>query len=61
MQTQKSSLLWVDCRLVNVQGISPLESLSAHLTVVDKHSWKMDCFQVISDFGRQLGFENIAN
>jgi hypothetical protein len=60
VEAEQTSLLGVNCGLVDVQGIPPLECLSAEVTVVEKHPREVDRFQVVSDFGRQLGFEDIA-
>ena len=51
----------MNCGLVNIEGILPLESLSADVTSVEEHARKMDCLEVIFNFGRQFGLENIAD
>ena len=51
----------MNCGLVNIEGILPLESLSADVTVVEEHAGKVNCFEVVFDFGREFGLENIAD
>ena len=51
----------MNCGLVNVEGVLSLESLSADVTVVEEHARKMNCLEVIFNFGRQFGLENIAD
>ena len=61
VHTQKTRFLWMNCGLVNIEGILPLESLSADVTSVEEHARKMDCLEVVFNFGRQFGLENIAD
>ena len=51
----------MNCGLVNIEGVLPLESLSADVTVVEEHAGEMDCLEVVFNFGRQFGLENIAD
>ena len=51
----------MNCRLVDIEGILSLESFPADITVVEEHAGKVNCFEVVFDFGREFGLENIAD
>ena len=49
----------MNCRLVDIEGILSLESFPADITVVEEHAGKVNCFEVVFDFGREFGLASL--
>lgn len=45
---------------MDVESVASLQSLTTYITVIEKHPWEMNRFQMIFHFRWELGFESVT-